>query len=592
MKYKKFSEWTCFKLCIKFALLWFLFIFLDTLFLCILPYIKIVATAEFLDTSMLVVSNKCDIKSVVFPITLVVVAFGYKNLSRHIVSLLWIRIEMVLRKEYNLMQVNKIAKLDYCHMENTDTLDLIRRTNNASEQKICNVCRNILQGIVMSGEIVCLLITLLQVSVRSGVLVLLVSVPLFYLSLKAGKIRYGTEQEVTQYVRRYEYFNKIGMNRENVDERSLFEYNKYLENKWKHYYEEFRKRDVKANLIENIHLEGGSVITSLLTIIIVALLLFSFYQGEMSIGLLISVFTAILSLIETMSWEFTNIISGITNNHEYLKDATKFFNLSEEVDVMANSKEMANISVDTVEFRNVRFKYPGTDYYVLDGLNLIIEKGKHYAFVGGNGTGKTTAIKLLTGLYREYEGDILVNGKELKQYSLDEIRHLFAVVYQDYAKYQVSIRENICLGNMNCTEEELAYATNKANLDDVISRAEHGLDTYLGKIYQGGQDLSGGEWQRIAIARALISKRSFQILDEPTAAVDPLMENKIYEDFAKVSRGKTTIFISHRLGSTKLADIIYVFAAGKISESGTHEELMKLERLYFEMYTSQGRWYE
>jgi len=310
----------------------------------------------------------------------------------------------------------------------------------------------------------------------------------------------------------------------------------------------------------------------------------------MSIGLFLSIFAAVMSLIETMSWSFTGTVSSITSNHQYLKDVDEFFKLSEENGALDEAGSRAILN--TIEFRDVRFKYPGTDYYVLNGLSMKLESGKHYAFVGSNGAGKTTVVKLITGLYREYEGDIYLNDKQLREYELHELKSMFSVVYQDYAKYQVAMGDNIQFGNMNCRVDDINKAIESVGLQKVVQRMKKGLQTPLGKILEDGQDLSGGEWQRIAIARSLVNNNAIQILDEPTAALDPIMENKVYEEFRGVSKGRTTIFISHRLGSTKLADIIYVIESGKIAECGTHESLMLDGQIYEKMYTSQRKWYK
>lgn len=585
---KKFTEWTCFKLCFKNAPLMTLYTILNTLILCVIPFVKIIATASFINAAVALVTDGASIKTVILPIILVVAAMGYTYLEQSITAIVWIKIEAKLRTEYNSMQIKKIASLKYEHIENPTTLNLIRRINKDSESAISGVCKTNLGALCLFADISCVFIMIMSASATTSLLLMVIAVPLFFISAKAGKLRYNTQKEVTEYQRHFEYLNDVLSIRETVEERSLFEYHPSLEKKWHTYYEEFRKRDILAVFKGNLYLEGGSIITSLFAMIIAAFLLVLYYDGAMTIGLLLSIITAVISLVEKMSWSFSGTISELTNNHLYLKEVDAFFKLSEEDGALNEADD--TVVINSIEFKNVRFKYPNTDYYILDGISMKLEKGRHYAFVGVNGAGKTTIIKLLTGLYRDYEGDIFLNDKELREYPLHVLKSLFSTVYQDFARYQVSLKDNIKFGDMRCTEADIDNAVKSSGLQKVLDRMD--IDTPLGKILEGGQDLSGGEWQRIAIARALIKNSSMLILDEPTAALDPIMENKIYEEFRKISQNQTTIFVSHRLGSTKLAEIIFVIDGGKVLESGTHDNLMLNSSIYKEMYTSQKRWYE
>ena len=222
----------------------------------------------------------------------------------------------------------------------------------------------------------------------------------------------------------------------------------------------------------------------------------------------------------------------------------------------------------------------------------VLFRSKHYALVGKNGAGKSTITKLLTGLYPEYEGEIYVNGKELRSYGMSEIKTIFSVVYQDFARYAVPVRDNILLGDVaHMKTADIESIVKKSGIFDIVDGLKKGLDTPLGKIDEEGQEISGGQWQRIAIARSLISQAPVRILDEPTAALDPVMESRIYQEFEKLMQDKTTIFISHRLGSTKMADEILVIDGGKIAERGTHDELINRKGIYANMYKSQRSWY-
>jgi ATP-binding cassette subfamily B protein len=248
-----------------------------------------------------------------------------------------------------------------------------------------------------------------------------------------------------------------------------------------------------------------------------------------------------------------------------------------------------------IEFKDVCFSYPGTEKPVLNGVSFVIEYGKHYSFVGVNGAGKTTITKLLTGLYTNYEGEILIDDRELRTLTQGELKALSSVIYQDFARYFLTLYENIAIALPHDEESEKRSRVEKAvalvGLEETAGKLKNGLDTPLGKIHPDGVDISGGEWQRAAMARSVVSHAPLRILDEPTAALDPVNESQVYRRFEQISQGQTTIFISHRLGSTKLADTIYVLAGGKIEETGSHAELMAHNGLYAEMYNSQAEWY-
>lgn len=340
----------------------------------------------------------------------------------------------------------------------------------------------------------------------------------------------------------------------------------------------------------------GNVITSLVSVFIILVLIKPVASGMITVGMFISLVNAVFSLIKLMSWQLSNLIDEMASSSEYLKDLSEFTALKEE-EGATNTPSNKPIKFNTLEFKDVKFKYPETEKYILNGMSFVIEGGKHYAFVGANGTGKTTITKLITGLYNEYEGEILIDGKNIKDFTQSQIKALCSVVYQDFSKYFISFKDNISLGRINGTyndknEDSISSAVLTMELNDVIEALPEGMDTPLGKIKSNGVDVSGGQWQRIAMARSIINPAFLKILDEPTAALDPISESNIYKKFEEISKGGTTIFISHRLGSTKLADEIFVLENGQVLESGSHNNLMNKNGVYAKMYESQKGWYE
>jgi len=250
--------------------------------------------------------------------------------------------------------------------------------------------------------------------------------------------------------------------------------------------------------------------------------------------------------------------------------------------------------VPAVRFEQVTFIYPGATKPVLDRIDLVLEPGKSIALVGENGAGKSTLAKLLLGLYKPTSGRITVDGEDLALIVPSEWRRRVAPVFQDYVKYAASARENIGFGELRRIEDTdaIAVAASKSGADEVISALPAKYETMLGKTYDDkGQDLSSGQWQKVAIARAYIRDASVLVLDEPTAALDAKMEVEVYRHFRDIARGRSVLLISHRLGSARLADRIVFLDGGKIVEDGSHPELMERGGRYAEMYRIQSGWY-
>ena len=246
-----------------------------------------------------------------------------------------------------------------------------------------------------------------------------------------------------------------------------------------------------------------------------------------------------------------------------------------------------------IEFRNVSFRYPGSDTYVLDHINTRLSIGKKQAFVGANGAGKTTFVKLLCRLYDPTEGEILLNGIDIKKYDYEEYMSLFAFVFQDFKLFSFTLGQNIA-ANKSCDRNRVEECMKKVSFYDRYLAMEEGLDTYLYQdISEKGLEISGGEAQKIALARALYKGTPMIVLDEPTAALDPLAEARVYEDFSLMVDQKTAIYISHRLSSCRFCDEITVFDGGRIVQKGTHAELVKDKNgPYFALWNAQAKYYQ
>ncbi len=553
------------------------------------PILEILFISWFLDESIKLLSDDVNLTRLYYSIILVVltVAWNWTSgyLDRIIKSRMRYRISLYM---YDFL-IERTAKLKYKYIEDSNTWDMIERICKDPENKIVDGYSNILELFSLVVQITGVLLLLATNAWWAVVIILAVIVPLSSIAVKSGKASYEADRDNSKLMRYCDYLSEVLMGRDSACERTLFGYGLDLD-------EEFGKVSREAywhtyNVRGKwfIRRAASGMIFALISVLVIAVLLPAVIMHRISIGVFISLAGSVSGMINYVAWTLGERIDAIAKRREELKDLSAFMDLEDAQNALDEPKEP--IPVQSLEFRNVSFAYPGTDKMILKNLNLTLKKNCHYAFVGVNGAGKTTLIKILTGLYDEYSGEILINGKELRTYSMEQIKATFALVYQDFARYNVTFKDNIIF-NKEKYKSRLDEVLQNTGLTDVVNMLPKGVDTPMGKLENDGQDLSGGEWQRIAMARAIIDDAPVYILDEPTAALDPVSESNMYKKFESLSKDKTTIFISHRLGSTSLADIIFVLDDGKVVEQGNHDELMLKNGTYAEMYVQQRSWYE
>ncbi len=557
------------------------------------PSVQVIATALFVDNAIAIFNGQLARDAIYLPLWISMAIIAYVSIQGSINDFVDQKLKIGIAENFRANIVDKRAKLEYRHIEDNDTWELIKRVCSDPVGRVSGGFGNIMQAASLIITVVSLL-SIITVQVWwAGFAIIAFSVPMFYIAYKSGKNSYEANKEAQKHNRRADYLQGLLTGRENVEERALFSYTNDLSEKWYDKYEAARKINVKVQARNFIKMKGGGIITLFVSVGIIAILILPLQRGEISVGMFIGLVTATFNLVQNISWSLVWITSQIAENREYLKDITAFSELSEQKGALEFPHRAKGFVFRSLEFVNVSFAYPGTERLILDDFNLKIYNGMHYAFVGENGAGKTTITKLLCGMYSNYEGEILINGKNLRDYAKGELKGIFSVVYQDFAKYYIKLKDNVELGDV-CTDDAArmrgALATMK--LDDLVRGFPNGVDTYLGKIKENGTDVSGGQWQRIAIARSLYSNALVRILDEPTAALDPIAESSVYDMFGQISKGQTTIFITHRLGAARLADEIVVLSGGKAVEKGSHAELMSINGIYAEMFDAQRSWYQ
>lgn len=499
-----------------------------------------------------------------------------------------------VRSYCNNIILDKYSKLQYRHIEDKLTLDLLDRVVPNAETRLVECFKSYLRIISFIVKMAGIMIILASKAILPAAVITVCAVPLFFLAVKSGRASYEAAREVTNYERKAGYLSEIMLERGYVYERKLFQYGQHINDQWREDFEFARILKLKTSIKWYIKSKAGSALTAIISAISAIALIESVLSGKLSVGLYISLMGSIYALVKVMAWEFMQNVDSLANAHEYIKDFNTFYALEEES--AENTKAQLPQGFESLEFDHVSFKYPNTDMYILNNLCLRIDTKKRYSIVGVNGAGKTTIMKLIFGLYDNYEGTIFLNGKNLKEYSKEQIRSICTAVFQDFARYALSIRDNILLGGLNNIEairdKDIDRAVKDAGLNETIDQYENSLDTLLGSNFREGQDFSGGQWQRLAIARNLIGNSELTFLDEPTASLDPIAENQFYQSLQDICLRKTVVIISHRLAIAQNADCIYVIDNGTVSEVGDFQQLMADGQGFAQMYESQKGWYD
>lgn len=565
-----------------------IFEWICTAIFSLLPAVQTVATKDFIDCAVGIYKNTMSASSIVVPLLMILFVICAQQINSFAIYAIQQKQKKELSLNVNPMIVTKRSKLKYKYIENNDVWDLIDRTCSNTVNEIHNYYSNIVFFIQNVLKILSLLVVIISYVWWVGIILLLSCIPIIFAAIKAGKEDYSAFERSEKIERKANYLHDTLMNRDNVAERSLFRYKDFLQKKWIIYSEKSRKLYNRAVIKNIIKVKAAELLITLAFILMLCLFTYMIISERISASTMIAIIGALDTFINAFAWNLSENIMSFARSKEYLNDLTSFFALDE----VAESNDAMKSEFEKLEFRNVSFKYPGTDRYILKDFSIELNKSRHYAIVGSNGSGKTTIIKLITGLYREYEGEIFLNGKDIKKYSQYELNDVFSVAFQDFARYNISFSENIKLNNKNDDSKLYEGIKTKLGLDKVVGVLPQKDETYLGKAHNGGVDISGGEWQKIAVARSLYKLSPFRILDEPTAALDPSAESKVYSMFQNICKNDTTLIITHRLAAAKFSDEIIVISDGAAAEIGNHDELMAAKGIYYKMFMTQRRYFE
>ncbi len=424
------------------------------------------------------------------------------------------------------------------------------------------------------------------------VLLFIAVIPAFLNESYFNDKTYLLSRRQTPERRELDYLRYIGASDETAKEVKIFDLSDFLSDRFRFlsdkFYEEKKRISVKRSVWGTVFSILGSLGYYAAYVFIIARTI----SGKLTIGdltFLAGSFRQLRTLMEGVLSRFTSVSQGAI----YLKDFFDFFDIKPKIILSEDARPFPNPIQYGFTFENVGFKYINSTRWANRHLNFTLKVGEKLALVGENGAGKTTLVKLLARLYDPTEGRILLDGHDLKEYGLAEVRTQIGVIFQDFLRYQMTVSHNIATGNINEKEnkELIMNAAKQSLADALVEKLPNKYEQALGKRFNQGVELSGGEWQKIALARAYMKDAQLLILDEPTAALDARAEYEVFERFAEFTKGKTAILISHRFSTVRIADRILVLNKGEVLEEGSHEQLLNKNGHYAELFHLQAKGY-
>lgn len=447
------------------------------------------------------------------------------------------------------------------------------------------------EALEILGLIIGVIIAILSVSSFNWVyfvLILLGVIPSSIVTSKFGKKIWDIWGDKGEEKIKYATYRRLleDSSFERFQEMYVFGYGSYLLRKALGINKRFNKRLSKNHKRRYTWLTLGGVWNDLIYILIIIFSVKSVLDGNLTIGML--GFT--ISTYKNMNWQVASLVnrlSSVIGNRKILETFYKIQNYNNQI-VSGNTKLEDYNDGLSIEFKNVSFRYPGSETWVLENISFKVDKDEDIALVGKNGAGKTTLIKLLLRIYDPQEGEILINGINVKDLDLKSFYKKLGVLSQSFNKMPITIKDNILVGDIDRNDSSyLRTSAKMAEVDEDIEKLDNGYDTFLNKEVEGGTELSGGQWQKLAIARAFYRRSKLLILDEPTSAVDAIAEERIFDNIREHAKGQTAVIVSHRFATVRKAKRILVIDEGKVVEDGDHNELMSNNGLYKEMYSKQ-----
>jgi ATP-binding cassette, subfamily B, bacterial len=559
----------------------------------ILPLLSLYLTKLLVDTvSGSLTQNPQAIQQIIelVVVTGIIALFGdlCNSLNQYVTTA---QSQIVTDYVHNLLH-KKSVEVDLEYYENAqfyNALHMAQQEAPYRPSQILDLLIRLGQSLISLVAIAALLISLHWLI---ALVLFITAIPSLFIRLFYARKLYHRQWEWTPHDRRADYYNWMLTSTQYAKEIRLFTLGDLFQRRFLNLRSNIR-RDKLALTRQTLLAEWGiQVFTTLAIFTVFGLIAYQAVIGAITVGSLVMYYQAFQRGQTSLRDSLTDLAS-LYENSLFLASLYEFLDLKRTVAEPIHPIAFPQPIAQGIRFENVRFNYPGSSRPLLDNINLTIRSGETIALVGENGAGKTTLIKLLCRLYDPTRGKITVDGIDFTQLDTTTLRQQISVVFQDYMHYNLTAAENIGLGDLDqlTNTKAIESAAQKTGAEKAIARLPHGYDTILGREYEEGEELSIGEWQKVAIARAFLRQGQIVVLDEPTSALDARAEYEVFEQFRKLAQGRTAILISHRLSTVKLADRIYMLKDGKIAESGTHAELMQLQGAYAELFELQASSY-
>ncbi len=437
------------------------------------------------------------------------------------------------------------------------------------------------------------IVVILAIGILPAVIIIAVAIPSTVINFYFRRKNHSYISRRSKERRQLSYYSELITNKDLVKEMRTLDLTDTFIDKYKNVFGIYFRGLKKLMILECLWNIGAGILSTAVNCVLFVMIAQGVFYGQYEVGNY-ALYTGALNSIASGIASLITTTASIYESTLFINNMISFMKEEPKIVPIIDPPRKVERGQHTIVFENVSFKYPQTEHYVLKNINLTISPNESVVLVGLNGAGKTTLIKLLMRLYDPTEGIILLDGHDIREYDVKELYDMFGIVFQDYGKYAVSVRENIAFGEISkdIDDGRIEAAAAHSNAKGFIEGLPQQYDTPLMRYFEdSGTELSIGQWQKIAIARAFYSDSDILILDEPTASLDAIAEQEIFAQFETLRKGKSSVFVSHRLSSATTADKIIVLNNGTIEETGSHSELMKAHGEYYQLFTTQAQRY-